>query len=98
MHPSGRITALLLRWKQAYSQCMSRTNRIVSSTFGSTHSQASGRWLLPMLLHWNEWVHRRVTTVSFVNERQFYRHVSIDFTIPTWRASPGYNSIDSAHI
>lgn len=73
---------------------VSEISNSVPDIFARTHHQALGRWLLPMLLHWNEWVHRRVTTVSFVNERQFHRHVSIDFTIPTWRASPGYNSTE----
>jgi hypothetical protein len=77
---------------------MSRIGGLASKTFRSADSQVLGRWLLPMLLHWNEWVHRRVTTVSFVNERQFHRHVSIDFTIPIWRASPGYSSTEGAHI
>ncbi len=77
---------------------MSRIGGPASNIFASTHNQALGRWLLPMLLHWSEWVHRRVTTVSFVNERQFHRHVSIDFTIPIWRASPGYNSSEEAHL
>lgn len=35
-----------------------------------------------LLLHMSEWVHRRVETCSFVDDRHARRRVSIDFTVP----------------
>ena len=77
---------------------MGRIGEAMPGASAAAQRHAVGRWLLPMLLHWGEWVHRRVTHVSFINERQFSRHVSIDFTIPTWRASPGYSGIKEVHV
>src|SRR5579859_7465527 len=28
------------------------------------------------------WIHRRVDTIEYVDDRRIYRHVSVDFTVP----------------
>lgn len=63
-------------------------DELVFHHFSADEVRSLGRWFVPMLLHWNHWVHRRVTTLSFLNERRLSRHVSIDFTIPKWRQAP----------
>lgn len=37
-----------------------------------------------LMLRWNEWVHRKVETVTFVDEDAARRSVGIDFTLPFW--------------
>ena len=69
----------------------SRDDELVFHHFPEDEVRSLGRWFVPMLLHWNHWVHRRVTTLSFLNERRLSCHVSIDFTIPTWQPAPEFS-------
>lgn len=41
-----------------------------------------GRNMMPLLLGFPRWVHRRVETIEFVHETRVRRSVSLDFTIP----------------
>lgn len=38
---------------------------------------------IPLVLHWNWWVHRRVESIEFLDERRIRRSVSVDFTVPS---------------
>ena len=40
--------------------------------------------LFPLVLHWPMWIHRRVETITYVDEVRVKRHVSVDFSIPLW--------------
>lgn len=93
-----RVTPLA-RWAGITGICRNRSrvsgvasrDELVFHHFPEDEVRSLGRWLVPMLLHWNHWVHRRVTTLSFLNERRLSRHVSIDFTIPTWLPAPEFS-------
>lgn len=37
-----------------------------------------------LMLRWNQWVHRRVELLRFIDEDVAHRRVSVDFTFPWW--------------
>jgi hypothetical protein len=47
--------------------------------------------LFPLILHWPLWVHRRVETITYIDDRRVRRHVSVDLTIPAWAYSQDFS-------
>jgi hypothetical protein len=43
-----------------------------------------GNLNVSLMLQWNQWVHRRVDSVRFVDGGTIRREVSVDFTLPWW--------------
>lgn len=43
-----------------------------------------GAAILPLLLHPNRWIHRRVESIRFIDDETVRRQVSVDFTLPDW--------------
>jgi hypothetical protein len=48
----------------------------------------AGVVIVPLLLRPASWIHRRVETIQFVDERTVRRHVSVDFSLPFRRLVP----------
>jgi hypothetical protein len=54
--------------------------------WGTDQYPALGYGVLELLLTRHTWIHRKVETLEFIDEVRVERRVSVDFSLPTWKA------------